>query len=299
MDVCLFAPPFDEFVECAGSCLDLLGCDCAYAAEQDGLDLLPNAALVGRHQAGGLIGTGLRDQNPGESDDHRVESACTGPGREGGHRRGLDLAVEGRVEVLEVLVVGAVAGAGRVEHDRHQARMGAADPAGGLDVFGSGLRLAHHGHQAEAVHVHAHSDHVGGQQDVHGILVGPTLLDPLEAGGDFACVDTARQLRVVGDGARLDVLSGGKQIEVRQNVIVNLELGSRQQTEAVEVADEAPVRVLYLVLGLCLLRPVQEGGIGTDEEGGLAGSGSQESHVAAGRLLLARGLHREPRVARV
>ena len=50
----------------------------------------------------------------------------------------------------------------------------AADATRRLDVLGGRLRLADDRHQAEPRHVHAHGDHVGGQDDVD--RAGITLL---------------------------------------------------------------------------------------------------------------------------
>jgi hypothetical protein len=48
----------------------------------------------------------------------------------------------------------------------------AADAARGLDVFGGGLGLVEHHHQAEAGDVETHRDHVGGQGHVEVLAIG-------------------------------------------------------------------------------------------------------------------------------
>ena len=89
------------------------------------------------------------------------------------------MAVEGLMPVGEQLVVGAIARAVGVEQHQHQPGLVlfwlvaelTAHAAGGLDVFGGGLGLIEHHHQAEACDVQAHRDHVGGQGDIQALLI--------------------------------------------------------------------------------------------------------------------------------
>src|ERR1035438_7726364 len=88
--------------------------------------------------------------------------------REWGYAARLDLPIQRRMEIPEGLIVRAIPGSRGVEHGDHQPWVSSANPAGGLDVFGSGLRLAHHSHEAQPVDIYSDGDHVGSEDDIEG-----------------------------------------------------------------------------------------------------------------------------------
>lgn len=86
-----------------------------------------------------------------------------GEGRGG---EGFDVLAEGRMVVLEALVVREIPRPRSVEHGADEAGGASADAAGRPDVFGGCFRLARDDHRAEAGHVHADGDHVRREQHV-------------------------------------------------------------------------------------------------------------------------------------
>ena len=100
------------------------------------------------------------------ADQQGRESPVDGSRGEGRHREGLNLLVERRVVVLELLIVRQVAGPRPIEDDADQPWCVTANAAGGLDVFGGGFRLARHDHQPETFDIHADRNHIRRQQHI-------------------------------------------------------------------------------------------------------------------------------------
>ena len=84
--------------------------------------------------------------------------------------RRFDGAIEGAVELAELLEVHPVARLVQVQHREHEAGPGmvAADPAGRLDIFRGRLWLALYDHQPEASDIETNRDHVGCERDIDG-----------------------------------------------------------------------------------------------------------------------------------
>lgn len=188
------------------------------------------------------------------------------------------------MEVQKILVVRTVSRTGRVEHDGHQSRVPSTDPTCGLDVLGGRLRLTHHGHQSQPVHVDADGDHVGGEKDIHGLVVRQPPLDLLETGRDLAGVGTTGQLGLFLDLPPFDAVPVREVLQIRLDIVVDLEFGRGQQPEAVEVPDERPVGVAYFIGRVGPHRLVQKRRIGTDEQRGLARARREETDVLAAGL---------------
>ena len=64
---------------------------------------------------------------------------------------------------LKMLIMAHVPGAQHVQQHDHQAGIGASHAAGCLDVLAGGFGLIVNGHQAQAVDVNTHGQHIAGQ----------------------------------------------------------------------------------------------------------------------------------------
>ena len=194
--------------------------------------------------------------------------------RERGHAGRLDLPVQRRVEVPEGLVVRAVPGSRRVEHGDHQPGVSAADPARGLDVLGGRLRLAHHGHEAEPVDVDADGDHVGREDDIEGLRIWMPDIHPAQVVGDVTRWLPAGQLDAMLDLPPVACVPAAEELEAVIDVVLDLHPGTAEDAQAVEVADQGPVRVLDRGRAVEFRHGLQERGVGADQQGGLAGAGA-------------------------
>jgi hypothetical protein len=98
-----------------------------------------------------------RDQVPRRRDDDRRERPIQRPRRPGCDACRLDRAIEAGMELAEALIVQAVTRLVHVEQREYQSRFVGlpSDTARRLNVFGCGLRLSLHDHQAEALDVEA------------------------------------------------------------------------------------------------------------------------------------------------
>ncbi len=103
-----------------------------------------------------------------------AQAAIHGARREGRDREGFDLLVEGGVIMFKTLVMAEIARARPVVDGADDARKGATNTAGSLDILGCGLGLAGDHHQAQAADIDPHGNHIGGQNDIVWALL--TLL---------------------------------------------------------------------------------------------------------------------------
>jgi hypothetical protein len=108
---------------------------------------------------------------------------CTRRERRDGQR--FDMAIKGRVVVLERLVVGEVSWPSPVvsRYDETWARTFPADTRSRLDVFGRGLRLPNRAHQAKSPDVDSYRNHARREEHVNGQSLDP-LSDRLSVGAD-------------------------------------------------------------------------------------------------------------------
>ena len=192
----------------------------------------------------------------------------------------------------------AVPGFRGVEHGDHQAGVASADAAGGLDVLRGRLGLAHHGHEAQPIDIHADRDHVGGEDDIEGLRIWVPDVHPAQVVGDVAGWLSAGQLDPVLDLPPVAHMPAAEEVEAVVDVVLDLHPGAAQDPQAVEVADQGPVGVLDAGGAVEFRHSLQDRRVGADEERRLAGAGGHDADVEARSLLGGRHLNGEERIGR-
>ena len=225
------------------------------------------------------------------------------------------MLVERRVVMLEGFVVGQVTGSGPIEHRANQAGERTTDTAGGLDVFRRGLRLSGHHHQTQPLYVHAHRDHVRGQQHVQRFLCNVLVvfrferffaflfhlwiearLKPVENLRDFLRTHTAGQLgKVLAAEESLRQSPPILLAAPGENVVINQTPHPAKFPHRVEVTHEGHPRInLLAVLVVQRLSRAQVSDVHPDQRRFQPATGGTDAEIASPKLLLGRlTLHRE------